>query len=129
MLGKGTKVYGILKNKCPRCHEGDVFPNKNPYQLSKLTKVNDHCDVCGQSFEPEPNFYYGAMYVSYGFNVALFVASFVIGKYILGLETAGVIALLVGVVLILTPYIFRLSRITWLHINVKYKKDELTKND
>ncbi len=129
MLGKGTKVYGIARMKCPRCHEGEMFPNRNPYELRKLTKMNDKCLECGQTYEPEPNFYYGAMYVSYGYTVALFVASYIIGAVFLHLPVLGTIALLIGVLLVLFPYLFRLSRVTWLHINVKYKPDAIKKND
>ena len=25
MLGKGTKLYSILRLKCPRCQEGDFY--------------------------------------------------------------------------------------------------------
>ncbi len=25
MFGEGTKLYSILRMKCPRCHEGDFF--------------------------------------------------------------------------------------------------------
>ncbi len=129
MLGKGSKVYGILRMKCPRCHEGDMFPNKNPYELKRLTEVNEKCSECGQKFEPEPNFYYGAMYVSYGYTVALFVASYIIGNSFLKLPVWGTIVLLAALLLLLTPYLFRLSRATWLHINVKYRKEAIQKND
>lgn len=121
MFGKGSKIYGIVRMKCPSCQEGDMFPNKNPYELGKLMEINERCSSCGQSFSPEPNFYYGAMYVSYGYTVALFVASYILGAFVLHLPVWGTIALLVGLLLVLAPYFFRLSRATWLHINVKYK--------
>lgn len=128
MFGKGTKAYGILANKCPRCHEGEVFPNKNPYNLKEMMKVNERCDKCEQSFEPEPNFFYGAMYISYMYTTAIFMFSFVLGRYILELSATGTVILAVGLLLAFAPYVFRLSRSTWLHINVKYRKDALKKN-
>lgn len=127
MFGKGTKIYGIAKGKCPRCHEGEMFPNHNPYDLKHMTDINSECDVCGQTFEPEPNFYYGAMYVSYAYTVAIFVASYVISSLILNLGIWYVIGSTVGSLIILSPFVFRLSRTTWLHINVKYQKDALKK--
>lgn len=127
MFGKGSKIYGIVNSKCPRCHEGDMFPNKNPYNLSRLTEINDRCSVCNQNFNPEPNYYYGAMYVSYGYTVALFVASYILGSVIIGLGMWETIALLVTLLIILAPYLFRLSRVTWLHINVHYRKDAVKK--
>lgn len=88
-------------------------------------EINDRCSECGQSFSPEPNFYYGSMYVSYGYTVALFVASYIISSVFLELPVWGTIAILVGLLLVLAPYLFRLSRVTWLHINVKYNKEAL----
>ncbi|SHN33864.1 Protein of unknown function [Cyclobacterium lianum] len=40
----------------------------------KLTAVNSSCPQCGVELVPEPDFYYGAMYISYGLSVALFIA-------------------------------------------------------
>ena len=74
---KGTKFYSIARGKCPRCMDGDIYPVNNPYRLKNLTDLNTHCTHCKQNFEPEPNFYYGAMYVSYAYTVALFVAVYV----------------------------------------------------
>ncbi|GGH77881.1 DUF983 domain-containing protein [Phaeocystidibacter marisrubri] len=125
MFGKGSKIYGIAKGKCPRCHEGEMFQNRNPYDLKHMTEINSECSVCGQTFEPEPNFYYGAMYVSYAYTVAIFVASYVISSLILDLSIGYVIGITVGSLILLSPFVFRLSRITWLHINVKYKKDAI----
>ena len=120
---KGTKIYSIAKMKCPRCHEGDLYPEPNPYKLGKLFEMYDRCPVCGQNYQPEPSFYYGSMYVSYGYTVALFVAVFLIGKFLLGWEVWGIIALLTGVLLVLAPVLFRISRATWINIFVKYRPD------
>lgn len=125
MFGKGTKIYGVVNMKCPRCHEGEIFPNRNPYDLKRLMEVNESCDKCGLKYEPEPNFFQGAMYVSFAYQVALFVASMIIGFVFLGLSATGVILLLVGLLVSLTPLMIRLSRSTWLHIIVKYRKDAI----
>ena len=70
---KGTKLYSIFKGKCPRCHEGDFFVEKHPYKLSKMAHIHKACSVCGENFEREPGFYFGAAYVSYGLTVALWL--------------------------------------------------------
>ncbi|MGB0368672.1 MAG: DUF983 domain-containing protein, partial [Flavobacteriales bacterium] len=76
-MKKGSKIYSMLRLKCPRCHEGDLFLHKNPYSFTKLEKMPDNCPVCDQKYWPEPGFYYGAMYVSYALTIALSVAVFV----------------------------------------------------
>ena len=124
---KGTKVYAITKSKCPRCMEGDIYPESNPYKFKTLTDFNPRCPKCDQNFEPEPNFYYGAMYVSYGYTVALFVAVYIIFSVFMGWEMWPTIGALTSILVLTAPVIFRISRTTWLSLFVKYDKDALKK--
>lgn len=75
MFGKGSKLYSIFAMKCPRCHEGDVFETRNPYK--KMTALKETCPHCGLRYEKEMGFFFGAMYVSYMLNIALFVTTIV----------------------------------------------------
>jgi uncharacterized protein (DUF983 family) len=127
MVGKGTKLYSILHSKCPKCQEGDLFLDPNPYHLKNMDKMHVNCPVCAEPSEPEPNFYYGAMYVSYAYTVALFVATYVISALILGLAMWSTIGLLTALLVILGPYLFRLSRVTYLNFFVRYDKDAAPK--
>lgn len=122
MLGKGSKLYSIFRMKCPHCHEGEFFKYKNPYSFKHFSEMHTKCPKCGKSYEPEPNFYYGAMYVSYVFTVAIFVAVVVACKFLLGMELWPTIWVLTAVLILSGPYLFRLSRITWLNVFVKYQK-------
>ncbi|MDA8571506.1 DUF983 domain-containing protein [Schleiferiaceae bacterium] len=120
---KGTKFYSIARGKCPRCMDGDIYPVNNPYRLKNLTDLNTHCTHCKQNFEPEPNFYYGAMYVSYAYTVALFVAVYVFLGILLDWNMWSTIAALAIVLVVLAPVIFRISRTTWLSLFVKFDKE------
>ena len=73
-LQKGQKLYSILKFKCPHCHEGEFFEDRNPYNLSSMSKTFERCPKCDRKFSMEPGFYYGAMYVSYAIGVAHIVS-------------------------------------------------------
>jgi uncharacterized protein (DUF983 family) len=121
MFKKGSKLYSIFKMKCPQCHEGDLFVTKNPYILSEMGNMHKKCSACGCNFNPEPSFYYGSMYVSYGYSVALFVATFVIGKYVFNLGIIGIVSALAIALLLVAPYLFRLSRATWINLFVKFR--------
>ena len=110
--------------KCPRCHEGEFFSHKNAYNFNHIFDMHEKCPTCGQNYVPEPNFYYGSMYVSYGYTVALFVAVYVTCKSIIGLTMWQSLGALGAVLVVVGPYLFRLSRITWLNIFVKYDKDQ-----
>lgn len=103
--------------------EGDIYPDNNPYHLKKLSDFNERCNVCDQNFEPEPNFYYGAMYVSYGYTVALFVAVYIIFSIWMDWSMWPTVSALGVILVILGPFLFRLSRTTWLSLFVHYDKD------
>ena len=123
ILPKGSKLYSIINFKCPRCHEGDVFLNRNPYKLGSLFQMHENCPHCELRYQIEPSFFYGAMYVSYGYSVAFFVATYIIMSWIYEPEIIHVVIALAAILLVFTPFIFRLSRITWLNLFVKYKPD------
>lgn len=77
--------------------------------------MNSHCSNCEVSFEPEPGFYFGAMFVSYAISVALF-ATIGTALYVLGnpADWVYLTAIVVGAILF-TPFSFRYSRILFLY--------------
>jgi len=122
MFKKGTKLYSIFNNKCPKCHEGEFFEHKLTYNPSKVTKLHDNCPNCNLKYMMEPSFFYGAMYVNYGITVALSVATFVIAALFFSLTLLQSFAAIVIVLLILAPINMRLSRIIWINMFVSYKE-------
>lgn len=100
-----------------------MFLNKNPYKLGSLFQMHENCPHCGLRYQIEPSFFYGAMYVSYGYSVAFFVATYIIMSWIYEPEIIHVVIALATILLVFTPFIFRLSRITWLNLFVRYKPD------
>jgi uncharacterized protein (DUF983 family) len=120
VFSKGSKIYSISKFRCPRCHEGDVFVEANPYKMGSLFTMHENCPHCEFRYVMEPSFFFGAMYVSYGYSVALFVATYVIMNLIYEPSLLQVIIALAAVVLVLSPLVLRLSRLTWLNLFVKY---------
>ncbi len=86
MLKKGSKVNSILTGTCPRCQNESMYVEKNPYNLATVIKMNENCGHCGLKYQLEPSFFYGAMYVSYGVNVAIGIAAFIIAYVFPALE-------------------------------------------
>ncbi|MPR36805.1 DUF983 domain-containing protein [Salmonirosea aquatica] len=121
---KGTKLYSIATNTCPRCQEGPFFKTANPYDLKQFDKINPVCSYCGESFQREPGFYIGAMYISYALSVALVVTAFVGFVIIFGLDIEYVLAGLILAIIVLLPILFRTARIIWLNIFVKYDPEK-----
>jgi len=113
---KGTKLYSVVRMKCPRCHEGEVFIYKNPYNLKKTGAMHRNCPKCGLSYQPEPGFYFGAGYVSYALSVGIAIGVFAVLYPFVNWERFEIyIAAISGALLLTAPLIFRLSRITWLN--------------
>ena len=91
-------------------------------------KMNELCPVCDQPTEIEVGFYYGTSYVSYAITVALSVVSLAIWWLTIGLSTddnrffywIGVNAL---ILLLLQPWLMRLSRSFWISWFVRYDPD------
>jgi len=122
MLKKGSKLNSILTGSCPRCQNESMYLDKNPLHFSKLLKMNEKCSHCGLKYQIEPSFFYGAMYVSYGLNVALGVAAFVISYLIFNssIKTAFIAIVVSNVVLF--PFVLRWSRNIYINMFVAFDK-------
>lgn len=121
---KGTKLYSILKGKCPVCHEGDLYKTKNPYLLSDTLKMHENCPHCHTKFKIEPSFFYGAMYVSYAVGVAFAVAAFIISYFFLNLGRLSSFFVITGTLIVFLPVILRLSRNIWINFFFKYDPEK-----
>ncbi|WP_247234943.1 DUF983 domain-containing protein [Telluribacter sp. SYSU D00476] len=119
---KGTKIYSILANKCPRCHEGDFFQIRNPYDLKNFDKLHDRCPCCDENFVREPGFYIGSMYISYALSTALTVVTFVLFVVLLGCDVLSVLYVLLPAFVFLLPVSFRTARLIWINIFVRYNR-------
>lgn len=112
----------VVKMKCPHCGKGHLFVNESAFSFNKLGQVKSECSECGTNFNPEPGFYFGAAYVSWGLTVAMWVAILValktldaIGVLEFGFLTHPKTFLLTGIgfTIVLFPLLFKLSRSIW----------------
>ena len=77
--------------------------------------MNHTCDKCEATFEPEPGFYFGAMYVSYALTCAIFATvSFTLYYFGNPPEWVYIVAVVVSAILFI-PISFRYSRILFLY--------------
>jgi hypothetical protein len=120
MIGKGSKLYSVLHGVCPRCQKEKVFTNP-PFKSIDFTEMNERCSQCGQAFEPEPDFYQGAMYVSYGLSSALFLTVGVLLLFFLNLGYVVTFSIMGVIAIVSLPIIFRVSRLIWLNLFVSYR--------
>ncbi|HUH73513.1 MAG TPA: hypothetical protein VLZ75_03805 [Chitinophagales bacterium] len=108
----------LLQSKCPTCGQGDMFKDPNPYNIYNFDKMNRYCSNCNMDFENETGFYFGAMYVSYGLCVGMSVMNFAIYALIFGFGRIHIYLIANSIMLlVLWPFIFRLSRVMYLWVS------------
>ena len=127
MLPKGSKINSILTGSCPRCQKESMYLDKNLLHFSKLLKMNNNCSHCGLKYQIEPAFFYGAMYVSYGLNVALMIAVFLISFFVFNARFTGTFISIIITLVILFPIIVRLSRNIYINMFISFDKKYLLK--
>jgi hypothetical protein len=121
-------LWNVISMKCPRCRLGKLFKHKTQISASKNNEMHQRCPVCSQPTEIEVGFYYGTGYVSYALTVAFSGATFVAWVLLIGISTEdsrifwwlGLNAL---TLILLQPWMMRLSRSLWLSWFVKYDSD------
>ena len=79
-------------------------------------KMPEACPVCRQTYEPEPGFYYGAMYISSGFSTGVLLAIGFLLYYFANDPPLWVyVTTVAAAVLGITPLLFRYSRAVMLY--------------
>ncbi len=124
MLKKGSKLYSILTGSCPNCHNESMFISKNPYKLNQLFDMHKTCSHCGTTYQIEPSFFYGAMYVSYAMGVALGIIVFLITKFIFDTSLKTSFLAILSTLIILLPVLIRYSRNIWINIFINFKENK-----
>ena len=111
-----STALALLTLRCPRCHQGKLF-SYPALNITKFAQMPAQCPDCGQTFEPEPGFYFGSMYITFAFNVATVLVLGVLLYYLFGNPDTWVYVVAVTVVtLLLTPLILRYSRALMLYL-------------
>ena len=120
MLKKGSKLNSILTGSCPKCQKESMYSDKNPLHLTKVLKMNDHCSHCGLKYQIEPSFFYGAMYVSYGLNVAIGIAAFIISYLLFKTDILTSFIIIIIALILSFPIVLRWSRNIYINMFVSY---------
>lgn len=109
-----STVAALLKLRCPRCHSGNLFTHSA--LSASFMEMPAACPVCRQTYEPEPGFYYGAMYISSGFSTGILLAVGFLLYYLAHDPPLWVYIVAVTVaVLAVAPLLFRYSRALMLY--------------
>ena len=103
-----NRLVAIILQRCPVCLEGKPFRS--------MLGMHPDCPVCGIHFERESGYFLNAMFVAYSFGFVIF-GPLALVLYLTGVPTLPFSIIMVGLLLLSWPLIFRYSRIVWMHMD------------
>lgn len=123
----------MVKEKCPFCGEGDVFKKTS---FPTIPEMNDQCPHCKKEMLGEPGYYFGAMYVSYGFAVGMGLITFALCHYTFHIQSIWITMSIIGLMIAIVAFKnYKWSRILWMKIfppdgatNFKKSQDKVDHN-
>ncbi|MEO2052057.1 MAG: DUF983 domain-containing protein [Allomuricauda sp.] len=110
------KIGCILKCKCPKCKNGNIFRNLKTILPFQMPEMYGRCPQCNYKFERETGFFFGAMFVSYALTAAQMVVCLVLFWYLIGLSPLKVFIIIVIMAVMLSSLNFKLSRTIWIYL-------------
>ncbi|HQV01263.1 MAG: DUF983 domain-containing protein [Bacteroidia bacterium] len=116
-----TILSSFILCKCPQCRQGNMFKPRGPIPFWDFGIMHDRCAVCDLNFKPEPGFYFGASILSYGYGVFVMGLTWFIMWYLHLDETWLLLTTITLVLVLFSPYNFKMSRAGWLAFTVAYK--------
>ena len=122
-ISKGSKLYSILFNKCPKCHVGKFWASDNPFKNMFFSTENSckTCENCSLDYELETGFWYGSMYVSYAISVAVMLLFWSLTTFLFStITTFNEILIIVIAIILVSPLNYHVSRLIWINFFVKY---------
>jgi uncharacterized protein (DUF983 family) len=102
------RLEAVIFQRCPVCLQGPVFRS--------FLGMHSDCPNCGIHFERESGYFLNAMFVAYviGFLIFAPLALILYFQQVSGLWFS---IIFFGLLLVLWPFIFRCSRVIWLHVD------------
>ena len=109
-------VLNLIQNKCPHCGKSHVYQRGNLASFGSV-EMKAECEVCHTSFNKDPGFYWGSMYVSYALAMLEAIIAYTFCR-LGGTGTFDMVNLLVIVFAILacSPFNYRMARLVWLYM-------------
>ena len=123
LLSKGSKLYSILFNKCPKCHTSNFWASDNPFKNMFFSTENSckTCENCSLDYELEIGFWYGSMYVSYAISVAVMLLFWSLTTFLFStITTFNEILIIVIAIILVSPLNYHVSRLIWINFFIKY---------
>ncbi len=111
----------MWQNKCPRCRKGDIFIK--PLDILNPLDMPKECAVCSQPTEPEPGFYYGAMFLSYGITSLILLPTTLFLLFYVKLSLTLTFMIMGMMMVMMFLKLLRGSRSLYFHLVVRYDEN------
>lgn len=122
-----NKIQSMFKMKCPRCRKGDLFVK--PFNMSAPLKMHEHCSVCNQKTEPEPGYYFGAMFISYIWTGTLCLLTVGVTLIFLGWSITQSFTLLIAAFILTFFWVMRVSRSIYINVDIRYDPSKIIRTE
>lgn len=119
-LAKYKAMFGM---RCPRCRNGRLFQKPGLFVINGVLKMHENCPHCGQKYEIEPGFYYGALWTSYPLVVILELPFLLLALLSDKLPYMFWYSVMILIFAVGFSAILRYGRTFWIYIWVKYDPD------
>jgi uncharacterized protein (DUF983 family) len=110
-----------VRQRCPRCRTGEIFPHSI---FLGFPKMSERCPVCDLKFQREEGYFLGAMYISFGLALAIIALIAALLWIVTGWWMTKVTILAVVLFLPLAPTIALLSRVLWIHLDQAFDPEK-----
>ena len=101
-----SRFAAIILQRCPVCLDGKVFHS--------LLGMNKDCPECGIVYERESGYFLNAMFVAYVIGFVIF-GPLALALYFMQVPALWFSVIMIGLIFVLWPFIFRYSRVIWMH--------------
>lgn len=115
----------ILRLKCPRCSQGDLFLKKGLLVYTDMLDMHEHCSQCDLKYNLEPGFWLGSLWTSYPIVILIEIPFLFLAILAEGQIVWLWFAMMILSLAISFPIMLRLGRSIWIHINVRGEEEAI----
>lgn len=110
----GQAVSRGLRLCCPLCGRGELF--------AALFRMHERCSHCGYRFERSPGYFLGSTYINYGVTTLTATWSWILLRFVMGIDRQILIPALATFCLIFPVVFFRYARSLWLSFDTFFDR-------
>ena len=103
-----------VRLKCPQCGESKLFHH--------WVLMYPKCEHCGLTYEREPGYFLGSIYVNYGLTALTSTVAYIVFHFIMGYPNWWVMPPLVAFCILFPILFFPFARAYWLAMDLSFDR-------